>query len=304
MKILKAPFTYIGGKSMIAPIVWKALGQPRHYIEPFAGSCSILLQRPKYDYKNHLETVCDSNGYICNVWRSIKFSPEETAKWADNPINHADLISRKKTLIKNEERLLENLTNDDMWHDPKLAGYWVWASSCSIADPLANVNQIPFIGHFGRGLNGIENREPNKIYKWFDALSNRLRYVRVVCGDWSRICGGDWQDWVGDAGIFMDPPYGIDDRVKVYANDSISIAHEVRQWCLERGDKKSYRIVLTGYDEHKELFENGWTAQSWKTRGGYGNTGNGRGKENSKREMIYFSPHCIKQTGLFGLIKG
>jgi len=30
--ILKAPFVYFGGKSIIANIVWEVLGQPRTYI--------------------------------------------------------------------------------------------------------------------------------------------------------------------------------------------------------------------------------------------------------------------------------
>lgn len=43
---LIAPFPYFGGKSKVADIVWQALGQPRHYIEPFFGSGAVLLARP------------------------------------------------------------------------------------------------------------------------------------------------------------------------------------------------------------------------------------------------------------------
>lgn len=45
---MKAPFPYFGGKSTVAPIIWKALGQPKHYIEPFFGSGAVLLARPDY----------------------------------------------------------------------------------------------------------------------------------------------------------------------------------------------------------------------------------------------------------------
>lgn len=31
---------------------------------------------------------------------------------------------------------------------------------------------------------------------------------------------------------------------------------------------------------------------------GYGGQGNGRGRENSSREMIAFSPHCLDLDGL------
>jgi len=65
---------------------------------------------------------------------------------------------------------------------------------------------------------------------------------------------------------------------------------------LERGKRKNYRIVLAGYEEYEELLKHGWTKESWKTRGGYGNTArkeSTRGKENRKREVLYFSPHCM-----------
>ena len=43
---LIAPFPYFGGKSKIADIVWRALGQPKHYIEPFLVLEQFYLQDP------------------------------------------------------------------------------------------------------------------------------------------------------------------------------------------------------------------------------------------------------------------
>ena len=40
---LAAPFPYFGGKRRAAPIVWRALGDPSGYVEPFAGSAAVLL---------------------------------------------------------------------------------------------------------------------------------------------------------------------------------------------------------------------------------------------------------------------
>jgi DNA adenine methylase len=109
--MLKAPFPYFGGKSVVAHKVWYALSDARHYIEPFFGSGAVLLSRPGYNNKIHTETVCDKDGFVCNVWRALKFNPDEVAKWCDWPVNHADLSARKKELIKNEDRLLQNLTD-------------------------------------------------------------------------------------------------------------------------------------------------------------------------------------------------
>lgn len=317
---MKAPFPYFGGKASVAAQVWQAMGQPKHYIEPFFGSGAVLLNRPKWK-PGMIETVNDADGMLCNVWRSLQFSPDETARWCDWPVNHADLIARKAALIKNEGRLLEGLAQDDQWHDPVMAGYWIWAASCWIGSGMARPNQIPHVSNGGKGVHALGQRphvseggmgvqEPyyTHLYTWFRQLSERLRYVRVVCGDWTRVCGGTWQDIVGEVGIFMDPPYGVEATrdAGIYHKDSLFVAAAVREWALERGQKSTYRIVLAGYwEEHESLLAQGWTAQRWKAQGGYANNAqNGKtdnpGKANRKREALFFSPHCRK-TNLFDL---
>lgn len=292
---------------MIADIVWQALGatEIRHYIEPFFGSGAVLLARPNYDPKENTESVCDKDGHLANVWRALQFNPDDVAKWCDWPVNHADLSARKKRLIENENRLLENLIADETWYDAKLAGYWIWAASCWIGSGLTRPNAIPHLSGAGKGVQEPYNIN---IYKWFRQLSERLRYVRVVCGDWKRVCGGNWQDKMGLCGMFFDPPYAVSDRdTAVYHQDSTSVAKDVRKWILERGNNKNYRIVYAGYDvEGAELEAAGWSVHKWKAGGGYSSTSrNGnhtQGKANSKRERIWFSPYCHaikKQQELF-----
>ena len=329
---------------MIANTVWECLGQPKHYIEPFFGSGAVLLNRPGFEPGKHIETVNDKDGFISNVWRSLKYSPDETAQWCDWPVNHADLMARKAALIKNEDRLLENLIQDDEWHDPKMAGYWIWAASCWIGSGLTRPGQRPHLGHagtgvnagqrphlghagtginagqrphlsharsFGMGIHSVRYTKPKlsldepyniKIYEWFRELAERLRYVRVVCGDWKQVCGGNWQDKMGTVGIFFDPPYGAQDRDKgIYHHDSTTISLEVEAWCLERGNRPTYRIVCAGYEgEYLSLIEAGWKVIAWKANGGYSNTGNNKqGKANTKRERLFISPHCGGQQAMF-----
>ncbi len=177
------------------------------------------------------------------------------------------------------------------------------------------LGQRPHLSDGGKGVHRLGKKpqaaeesksvqEPYNmnIYAWFRALSERLRYVRVVCGDWTRICGGDWQDANGTCGIFFDPPYGVQNRdANLYQHDSLSIATDVREWCLERGGRRSYHIVLTGYyEEHESLLEQGWSVKRWKAKGGYSNTRRqeeSQGSQNRFREALFFSPHCLK--GMF-----
>ena len=319
---MKAPFPYFGGKSTIAADVWDALGDPAHFIEPFFGSGAVLLNRP--DWQGKTETVNDKDGFIANVWRALQFAPDETARWCDWPVNHADLIARKARLIREENYLLENICKDKKWYDSELAGYWIWAASCWIGSgltcpsqrPHLAIGKRPHLGDKGMGVHAIGQRphlsdkgkgvtEPynENIFIWFRELSERLRNVRVVCGDWSRVCGGNWQDKIGLCGIFFDPPYGVEDRnTDIYHHDSTTVAADVMAWCAERGALDTYRIVLAGYEEYDDLIKIGWRKKSWTAMAGYANVaGADNTNENRKRETLYFSPHCLEtQLTLWG----
>jgi hypothetical protein len=48
------------------------------------------------------------------------------------------------------------------------------------------------------------------------------------------------------------------------------VSHDVEEWCLARGDRPSYRIIVCGYDgEYQRLVDAGWSVMHWKTNGGY-----------------------------------
>jgi len=317
---MKAPFQYFGGKSTIANVVWEALGQPAHYIEPFFGSGAVLLNRPDYNPTKHIETVCDKDGFVANVWRAIQFSPEETARWCDLPVNHADLMARKAALLKNENRLLENLVQDDRWHDPIMAGYWIWAASCWIGSGLTRPTARPHLGDGGMGVHaigkrphasddgkGVHAQNVSSIYQWFDELSCRLRRVRVVCGDWTRVCGGSWQNNMGTCGMFFDPPYSDEKRDQaIYHCESMTVSQDVETWAMSRADNPDYHIVIAGYEgEHDGLAEAGWRVIEWKTNGGYSKL-KGEKNANCRRERLWISPNCFskKQATIFDFEKG
>lgn len=144
---------------------------------------------------------------------------------------------------------------------------------------------------------GVHSKRANVLVSYFQALSDRLRRVRVCCGDWKRVLKPSVTTGHGLTGVMLDPPYGVEDRDKVYNHDSLSVATDVLQWCRENGRNERLRIALCGYDgEHNELEKLGWEKIAWKAAGGYGNQGTGN--ENAKRERIWFSPGCLS-AGLF-----
>ena len=89
--LAKAPFPWFGGKSKAAPIVWELLGDVGHYVEPFAGSLAVLLNRPHPCNRSyHSETVNDLDGFVVNAWRAMQMDPEGTAFHASWPaVNHS-----------------------------------------------------------------------------------------------------------------------------------------------------------------------------------------------------------------------
>lgn len=162
--------------------------------------------------------------------------------------------------------------------------------------------QIPDIsgdgGASGRGVHAKYARAPEiGLFGYMRALGQRLRRVRVCCGDWSRVLGPSPTVHIGTTAVFLDPPYGVEDRDKVYNHDSADLAGDVRTWCLEQGDDKRLRIALCGYaGEHDELEAQGWVCVPWKAHGGYG--ARNAANQNAGRERIWFSPHCLS-AGLF-----
>lgn len=287
---LKAPFQWWGGKSRVAHLVWDRFGNVPNYCEPFAGSLAVLLGRP---HAPGTETVNDLDCYLANFWRAIKWNPATTAAWADWPVNEADLLARHQWLV-NQEQFRQQIRRDPEYFDCRIAGWWVWglcswigSGWCVQRGDGGVSDQLPHLGSAGRGEH---------IAAYFAALSERLRDVRVACGDWQRVLGDSVTVKHGVTGVFLDPPYSEDEHDVKYSAHS-NVAHDVREWAISNGDNPDLRIALCGYEGEHQMPDS-WECIHWKARGGYGSQGDGRGRANSSRERIWFSPACIRH-GLF-----
>ena len=313
---------------MAASMIWQVLGNPGNYVEPFAGSLAVLLARPdEHAWWDRIETVNDKDGFICNLWRAIQHAPEAVATWADGPINENDLHARHAWLVARTEDLQARLEGDPTFYDAQVAGWWLWgicswigSGWCSGEGPwrveegqlthLGNAGQgihrqLTHLGNAGRGihrqLTHLGNAGQGQCAAWLahlqemmGGLADRLRRVRVCSGDWSRVCGPSPTTKLGLTGICFDPPYQLEDReADLYRVDD-DVWAAVRAWCLAHGDDPLLRIVLCGYANEQSQMPASWTMVPWKARGGYGSQGQGRGRANCAREVLYCSPHCLK----------
>jgi hypothetical protein len=106
----------------------------------------------------------------------------------------------------------------------------------------------------------------------------------------------------GLTAVFLDPPYSVaaQRNMNLYREDDGEVADAVREWAIAHGENPMLRIALCGYDGEHEMPPT-WEKFHWKAQGGYGHQSNGRGKANRHREVLWFSPHCLKaqQRALF-----
>ena len=290
---VRAPFPWFGGKSRAASLIWERFGEVANYVELFAGSLAVLLGRPSAP---GTETVNDLDCNVANFWRAIQAAPDEVARWADWPVNEADLHARHRWLVSVLPAHRARMEHEPEYFDAKIAGWWVWGLCLWIGDGWCRSpsRKIPELGS-GRGVHSA-----TPVRDWFQKIQARLRHVRVACGDWSRVLGDSVTWRHGLTGILLDPPYADGDMEYAAGADGVAVA--CAAWARENGDNRQLRIALCGLEGEHDM--PGWECVPWKARGGYGSQRSDGSNDNRKRERIWFSPHCLRpdkgQIALFG----
>jgi len=203
---------------------------------------------------------------------------------------------------------------DPDWFDAKIAGWWVWGQSCWIAGGWCSGK-----GPWVVGRNGFEKRDGQGIGigrslphlarergvirpshrgsmpEYISSIAQRLRPVRVCCGDWRRVLTYTPTTYLGVTAVMLDPPYGEGEMdYAAGGNDGGNLTQDVRDWCVENQDNPLLRIALCGYEGEHKMPET-WRCVAWETKGGYANVARKKtqAKDNRKRERIWFSPHCV-----------
>jgi DNA adenine methylase len=269
---LKAPFPWYGGKSFASDRINARLGTVTAYTEPFAGSLAVLLSRRPAT----MEVVCDKDGLLCNAWRAIQDAPQEVMRHADWPVSELDIQARHAVIVGERDGLTEKLRSDPYAYDARLAGWWLHGIGAWIGEGYGSFlyRTKPRLGDYGTGIHAPS-------FRGLDELSARLRRVRVVCGDWTRVvgpaCFGNCKG--ARVGILLDPPYAGDEGV--YA-ESAPVALDAYRWAVGHPE---YRIAYCCYDGQMVCPE-GWTEERWTSKTG------------RSEERVFFSPSCVGQGSL------
>ena len=293
------------------------------YAEPFFGSGALLLARPGGAGRH--EIVCDSDGLICNFWRSVIADPHEVARHATWPTIHQDLTARRIHMAKWVQRHRERLSEDPRFHDSEMAGWWVWGVSLWIgayanfipdkppgdadadvaetvpatvdaAEPDGHVSDIiPVVcaSPGGRGVSAQRTRTHGthleNVERHILQLAERLRCVIVLNRDWtSGVTPAALMDNTNRSDLtraVVLDPPYLAER-QFYGTDTESITTAAYRWAVEHGDR--YRVAYC-CNEGDYPVPDGWTSetQTYRSSGKPGDT-------------IMFSPACVSgQLTLF-----
>ena len=319
---LRAPFPQYGGKFELARILEDAAGEVVNLVIPFGASLGELLGRRR---RVPIETVNDADGLISNVWRSMRYDPHSLALLCAQPVLEVDLHAVHKRLVRKRESLTRLLEEDECFYDLELAAWWIWGRCAWIGTGWCHDRgehqhrRRPAIGgsggtpHHGKGIhaklwrahpqlrgggtgpgygNGINaSTVREQLLEYFEALQDRLRFVRIICGDWTRCVTSAVTTSHGLTLVVLDPPYALETgrTPGIYGLDDPGLSSRVRAWALDHGNDPLLRIALCGIDgEHDELDAHGWMKIIWR--------------HGDKPEAVWLSPNCVggTQLGLFG----
>ena len=296
---MKPPFPYHGRKVRHAARIWQELGDPDVYAEPFAGTLSVLINRPTH---GRLEIVCDKDANIVNFWRAVRGDPHCVVRWADAPTFHQECTARHRWIQRTNAERAAAVRDDMDYYDAKAAGIWVHGISNSIGhgygtENVLRVDGLPLDQRPNVNLYqvGICTRSAD-LREWILQLSKRLANVVVLDRDWTSavvpraLMQTDHSEvHKPTVAVFLDPPYRNDNGRKngLYVGDEQApeVAAAAYEWALEHGGK--YRIA---YAMNVDDFPvpDGWSYVDWPTFG-------------KKPDRILFSPACAggRQLGLF-----
>lgn len=272
---MKPPFPYFGAKQTIAARIVELLPAHEHYVEPYAGSLSVLLaKRPA-----RMETVNDLDGDLMTFWRVLRTRPEELARvCALSPHSRAEYAACRDRASSTEEletaRRVWVLLSQGRAGATRAAGtgwrYYVNPAGCSTSMPGYLAGYVDRMAACAQRLHAVSLES-------MPALDMIAKYGA------SR-----------DVLLYVDPPYLGSTR-----GWGDQYVHEMRDDAAHRELADALRdcraaVVLSGYASDlydRELFS-GWDRVSLPAT-----TGNGVVRE--RTEVLWSNRPLGIQRSLF-----
>ena len=224
--VIKAPFSYPGGKSRSIKFILPHLPLRHTWVDVFGGSGVVTINRPK----SKLEVYNDRHSGLTDFYKCMRDRVlfERLCSWLD-----LTLHSRE-----------EFLSNRDTWENTldtvERAGRWFAMVNYSFASLGRNW------GRSTGGAGSLAGKIRNGI-KSLPEIHERFKCVQVENSDWRRLLA----DYDSPQTVFyLDPPY-VDSSKGVYKDEMTVHDHEEMLDMIFR--LKGF-VALSGYPN--PLFDN------------------------------------------------
>lgn len=266
---MKPPIAYYGGKMALAERIVAMFPEHDHYVEPFAGSLSVLLAKKPAS----METVNDLDADLVTFWRVLRERPQELADLARlTPHARTEFAAARDLNVEDElerARRVWVLLSQGRTGSLRPTG---WRSQ---RNPAGRFMSIP--GEL-RGL--IDRMAP---------AAERLSVVTLECRDALEVIRDYGQH--ADVLIYADPPYLGETRSVGYRHE---MADQQRHEALATALKECVAsVVLSGYHSplYASLYE-GWHVAELTASSGQAN----KSKADHARTEVLWSNRLLRVT--------
>ena len=257
---IKALAPWFGGKRTLAPRIVELLGPHTCYFEPFAGGCSILMQKPPAPH----ETINDLHRDLVNLARVVR-DPVAGAELYRRvrliPYAEAEFDASKATINHHRLRALPDPTEPPDVDRAEHYLRWVWLGRNGAAGLEPRNKGGMCIRWAGNG--------GSPAVRWWGVLRSiaawrrRLSRVVITCRDGFDMLA-DIRDETGTA-IYCDPPYLV--KSDAYAHDfyakpeGADLLRDDHDRLAEALGRFRRARVVVSYYEHPRLatLYPGWT---------------------------------------------
>lgn len=217
---------YYGGKQRIADRIVSFFPTHSHYVEPYCGSLSVLLEKPA----SKLETVNDLDQHLVTFWRVLRDRTDDLLRVCElTPHARAERTLAQQPLpgdldeVEVARRVWVQLTQGRSGIR-RPTGWRFYLNPASTCSSMAGY------------LDGYRGRIPPAAW--------RLRDVQLECRDALRVV--DDYGRLPDTLLYVDPPYTTDVRAGGQYRHEVERDHHEQLLDLLEGCRA--QVVLSGYD--------------------------------------------------------
>lgn len=245
---LKPPAPYYGGKTRLAPWIVSLMRPHGRYIEPFMGTCSVLLAKPQ----SRFEVINDLDGDVVNFFRVLRDQPEQLER-----------ACRLTPYARDEFHACRD-RRQAVTDDVERARRW-WVRV------MQGFNNAPGDWCNGWSISARrgtpESRSAQNTIRRFEAIAERIVEVAIENAPALHVIQKFDDD---DAVIYCDPPYlgttrtgrARREQVKDYAHDMLEDDDHRELAAVLRAARG--HVLLSGYDSplYEELYDGWWRVES------------------------------------------